>query len=49
MCHRYGHYKYKFPTNLNNNDGRKSNFVKKKDEMSLLMAYNMNEKNHQNL
>jgi hypothetical protein len=36
-------------TNLNRNGGRKSNFVKKKDETFLLMSCHMNEKNQQDL
>jgi len=40
-CHIYEHYKSKCQTNLNKNGGTKSNFIKKKDETSLLMACHM--------
>jgi hypothetical protein len=40
-CHIYEHYKSKCQTNLNKNGGTKSNFIKKKDETTLLMACHM--------
>lgn len=48
-CHRYGHYKFECQNNLKKNGGRKSNFIENKEETSLLMACNINEKNHRNL
>ena len=48
-CHKYEHYKSKYQTNLNKSCSRKSNFIKNKYEISILMACHINKRNHQNL
>lgn len=42
-CPRYGHYKSECRTNLNGDGGRQSSFAEMEEEISLLMAYQVNE------
>lgn len=49
QCHKYGHYKPKCQTNINNYDGKQYHFVEKEDEVSFLMAFHVKEENYKNL
>lgn len=45
----YGYYNWECQTNLNRKGDGKYNFAEKRDEVSLVMAFHMNKKNHLNL
>ncbi|PON49915.1 Zinc finger, CCHC-type, partial [Parasponia andersonii] len=48
-CHRYGHYKSECRTNLNRQNGERTNFAEKEEEVSLLMVCHVNEETQQNI
>ncbi|VFQ61773.1 unnamed protein product [Cuscuta campestris] len=52
-CHKYGHYQNECYTNLKGQNGEKSNFAGKEEEVaeevSLLMACHVKENSHQNM
>ena len=49
-CYMYGHYQSECWTNLNKENGEKSNFAEKQEEViSLLMASHAKEENQQNI
>ena len=47
-CHRYGHYQSECRTNLNRQNGERTNFAEKEEEVSLLMVCHMSEETQQN-
>ena len=49
QCHRYGHYQSECQTNLNKDNGEKTNFVEKEEEVSLLMVCHVKEETQQNM
>ncbi|KAL5766858.1 hypothetical protein ACOSP7_017475 [Xanthoceras sorbifolium] len=48
-CHSYGHYQSECRTNLNKQNGERTNFAKKEEEVSLLMVCHVNEETQQNM
>ncbi|KAA8532168.1 hypothetical protein F0562_006691 [Nyssa sinensis] len=52
-CHRYGHYQSECRTNLNRQNGERTNFAEKEEdvsaEVSLLMVCHVNEETQQNM
>ncbi|XP_071917233.1 uncharacterized protein [Coffea arabica] len=48
-CHRYGHYQSEFRTNLNRQNGERTNFAEKEEEVSLLMVCHMSKETQQNM
>ncbi|KHN01769.1 Retrovirus-related Pol polyprotein from transposon TNT 1-94, partial [Glycine soja] len=49
QCHRYDHYQSECQTNLNKDNGEKTNFVEKEEEVSLLMVCHVKEETQQNM
>ena len=45
----YGHYQSECRTNLNKDNGEKTNFVEKEEEVSLLMVCHVKEETQQNM